>query len=296
MTTKIQWTDTTANPLKERAEKALNRRSSNGGNYCVPISPGCANCYASALNAKGTRFGGNGRKFGVRKEGHPEMWLNLPMLRKWERIRKPRKIFVGSMTDIFGEWVPDWMIYCMLDAMANSKATFQLLTKRPERAFQVMKDWTSLYDHNQPPPNIWLGTSVEDQKRLDERLICLIRTPAAVRFLSVEPLLGPTNLFDVDGPTSVAMNGDDPRNLLYPADMIDWVIIGGESGPNARPLELAWVEDILYQCKAANVPAFVKQLGTHWAKVTLSADRKGGDPAEWPAELRVRMFPGEVWK
>jgi protein gp37 len=286
---KIQWTDQTANPIKEAKE--VDGRLHPNGNYCIPVSPGCVNCYASALNARGTRFGGNGRKFGFRPDGHPAMWLDLPMLRRWERIRKPRKIFVGSMTDIFGPWVTDWMIFAILDAMANSKATFQLLTKRPERAFQVMKDWTFLYDHNQPPPNIWLGTSVEDQKRLDERLIWLIRTPAAVRFLSVEPLLGPVTLFDVGGPAAQGMQYDNPRQLLLPADMIDWVIIGGESGPNARPLELRWIEDVLKQCEDADMPAFVRQLGSRWDN---APHGKGGEPEQWPQHLRVRMFPGEI--
>lgn len=111
MYTKIEWTDQTANPLKEGKEvdDYFPGLFETFGNFCIPISPGCKNCFASVLNSKGTRFGGNGRKFGVRIEGYPKMLLNMQMVKKWRRIRKPRKIFVGSMTDVFGEWVPGWM-------------------------------------------------------------------------------------------------------------------------------------------------------------------------------------------
>jgi protein gp37 len=260
---KIEWTDKTSNPIKEVG----------GGNYCIPISKGCKNCYASVLNSRGTRFGGNGRKFGVRPEGHPEMTLNTEMLAKWARMRKPKRHFVGSMTDIFGEWVPDEMIFDLFDAMADAPMqTFQILTKRPKR-LSLCDDWLD-----------WVGLSAlpqnaEDQKRFDTRLIHLIRSNVRVRFLSIEPLLGPINLLQPDD--SIAHG------------LIHWVIIGGESGPNARPMKLEWVEYILRQCETANIPAFVKQLGSHWAKEVGASHSKGGDPSEWPAELRARMFPGD---
>lgn len=279
--TTIEWTDQTNNPIKEAKE--VDGKLVNHGNYCIPISPGCKNCYASVLN-KNAFFGGNGRKFGVRPEGHPEMWLDISMLEKWQRIRKPRKIFVGSMTDIFGDWVPEWMIFAMIDAMINSMATFQLLTKRPERASQCVAAWLRIAVGASPNPlqlsdNIWIGTSVENQQQLNERSFWLASTPGAVRFLSIEPLLGPIDLFLVDDP-------------LIP----DWVIIGGESGPHARPVDCDWILDILSQCRAANVPAFVKQLGSNWAKRSGAKHSKGGDPDEWPSSLGVRMFPGEVWE
>lgn len=283
--TDIQWTDKTQNPIKRK----------DGGNYCEMISPGCANCYASLLNSKGTRFGGNGLAFGGSNQGRPEMTLNVEMLKSWARMRKERKIFVGSMTDVFGEWVPDWMNFQMLDAMANSVATFQLLTKRPERMSKIIDNWLRINSFGVVPSHIWLGTSAEDQKRLDERLIWLIRTQSQVRFLSLEPLLGPIQLPDCDSNTGLMMQEDSLAQILEPIDYIDWVIIGGESGPNARPLEIEWIEDILRQCSAANIPAFVKQLGSHWAKRSGAAHKKGGDPDEWPEYLRVRMFPGENW-
>jgi protein gp37 len=263
---KIQWTDKTANPLKAQW----------GGNYCEKISPGCANCYASVLNGKGDRFGGNGKSFGgVRPEVRPEMTLNTEMLAKWARMRKPKKHFVGSMTDVFGEWVPDRMIFDLFVSMAAAPLqTFQILTKRPER-LTLLNGWLSWEGLSVLPSNIWIGTSAEDQKRLDERIGHLARLPAQVAFLSMEPLLGPIE---------IASNS------------IDWVIIGGESGPGARPMKLEWVEDILRQCEAANIPAFVKQLGSHWANEAGASHSKGGDPSEWPEILRVRMFPGDNWE
>jgi protein gp37 len=262
---KIQWTDDTANPIK---------RADDGGNYCEMVSPGCARCYASTLNAAGTRFGGNGLKFGGANQDRPEMTLNVDMVNSWSRMRKARKIFVGSMTGIAGPWVPDWMVYALFAGMANApRQTFQLLTKRPERMAELVGGWLRQVGLGQLPKNIWLGTSAEDQKRLDERLTWLMRSLAQVTFLSLEPLLGPIRM-----PTR---------------DMPDWIIIGGESGHNARPLHLSWIEDILEQCRAAGIPAFVKQMGSHWGG---AAHSKGGEPEEWPMGLRVRMFPGEVWR
>jgi protein gp37 len=198
------------------------------------------------------------------------MTLNTDMLASWARMRKSKKIFVGSMTDLFGEWVPDTYIFDILSAMAKApNQTFQILTKRP-------MIWCAIMAREKLPDNIWLGISTEDQKRYDERWTWLIRIPAQIRFLSIEPLLGPIQLENLQ---------------LYP---INWVIIGGESGPNARALDLAWIEDIIGQCRAANIPAFVKQLGSAWAKAP-GNHSKGGVPDEWPEHLRVRMFPGEVW-
>lgn len=263
----IEWTDTTDNPIKR----------ADGGNYCEKITKGCKNCYASDLNSKGTRFGGNGQSFGgVRPDTRPKMTINTEMLAKWARMRKPKKHFVGSMTDVFGEWVPNKMIFALLDAMATAPMqTFQVLTKRPERCPGLIDKWLAWNGLPKLPENIWLGTSAENQRYLDERLRWLMLAQAQVRFLSLEPLLGP-----------IEIGQSSP---------VDWVIIGGESGSKARPLDVDWVSDILEQCKAANIPAFVKQLGSHWAGETGAIHSKGGDPDEWPEALRVRMFPGNTW-
>lgn len=147
-----------------------------------------------------------------------------------------------------------------------------------------------------PLPNVWLGTSVEDQEAADERIPHLLKCPAAVRFLSCEPLLGPVDLTAYFGGTYVGLPGDNVHpNYNFG---IEWVIAGGESGLGARPCDVAWVRSIVEQCKAASVPVFVKQLGSNAVlKVTPGVemfsckDRKGGDPSEWPEDLRVREFP-----
>jgi protein gp37 len=269
--TKIQWTDRTTNPIKRQ----------DGGNYCEKISAGCANCYASGLNSKGTRFGGNGLPFGgVRPEARPEMALNIKMLGKWGRMRKPKKHFVGSMTDIGGPWVPDWMIFALLNAMREAPLqTFQILTKRPERLAEVSIPWLRHAGLGQFPKNIWIGISAENQATYDERIKWLGRILAQVRFVSLEPLLGP---IEISGP-------DNPRAH----ESLDWVIVGGESGPNARPLEMHWLGAISAQCKCYGIPQFTKQMGSHWARRTGAVHGKGGDPDEWPEGLRVRMFPGD---
>lgn len=259
---KIEWTDLTQNPLKR----------ADGGNYCEKISPGCANCYASDLNSKSTRFGGNGRPFSGSNQSRPEMVLDVEMLEKWGRMRKAKKIFLCSMTDMFGEWVPDEMIFQMLDAMAAAPAqTFQILTKRPERVGGLVAEWLAWNGKDILPSNIWLGISAEDQRRLDERLQYLVETQAQTRFLSLEPLLGSIKLHSLQD--------------------VDWIIIGAESGADARPMDLEWVQDILDQCQAANVPAFIKQLGKKFGY----DHPKGGNWNEWHPDFWVRMWPENSW-
>ncbi len=170
--------------------------------------------------------------------------------------------------------------------------------------------WVRFDDSYPLPDNVWLGVSVEDQQRADERIPLLLQVPARVRFLSVEPLLGPVDLCSCN-PKWPDRHSRDCRLLS-----LDWVIIGGESGPRARPCHVEWVRSLVQQCKAAGTPCFIKQLGSkpvigcarckdnpYWGR-TLSSwtrcpdcglkgprDPKGGDPAEWPADLRVREFP-----
>ena len=156
-----------------------------------------------------------------------------------------------------------------------------------------------------PCPNVWLGVSVEDQKRADERIPFLLDTPATVRFLSAEPLLGPLSLLDclsVPHPLNLASTYTD-RDAVVRLDIngqridgIDWVIVGGESGPRARPMRLEWLQNIINQCRGAGVPCFVKQLGArpifHQDDTELFfRDRKGGNIAEWPVRLRIRETP-----
>ena len=158
-----------------------------------------------------------------------------------------------------------------------------------------------------PLPNVWLGVSVEDQQRADERIPHLLLVPAAVRFLSVEPILGPVDLNA--GPVGDALSECDECGTTARGDCdfcqglgrISWVIVGGEGGPGARPCSVEWIRSIVRQCRAAGVPVFVKQLGARpyfhdgmrLSDVQLLRlhNRKGGDPSEWPEDLRVREWP-----
>jgi protein gp37 len=235
------------------------------------------------------------------------------------RHKKPERYFVDSMSDLFHEDVPDeYLDRLFLRVALNRRHTFLILTKRPERmrayCERVMPsptkeeldhvaalttpaeraevgDWAHLTVMGlaEPPPNIWLGTSVEDQASADERIPHLLATRAAVRFLSCEPLLGP-----VDISTYMWIAAADGGTL----HAIDWVIVGGESGPRARPMDLAWVRSLVEQCRAAGVAPFIKQLGSFpvWpseVKWPLELrESHGRDMAEWPEDLRVREFPG----
>lgn len=292
--TKIQWTEATWNPLSG----------------CTPVSPGCLHCYAATMSHrleamgqpkyKGLTVLRNGvRTFNgtIRLD---EKALTIPL--HW---KKPRHIFVNSMSDLFHKDVPFEFVDKVFAVMEQCpQHTFQVLTKRPERMAEYLNqsafgDW--------PLPNVWLGTSVENQKCADERIPWLLQCPAAVRFLSCEPLLGPIDLGDcLDDETYGDEGGDGPCSA------IDWVIVGGESGPNARRCDVNWIADIIRQCRDAGLPCFVKQLGSRPFKGDVGSpdgwpvkdgpvnwetgeihlkDSHGADMAEWPEELRVREWP-----
>jgi protein gp37 len=213
--------------------------------------------------------------------------------------------FVNSMSDLFHEDVAWSLIEQVFDTMqAAPQHTFQVLTKRAENMRRFAEYWA--FHHSEPLPNVWLGVSVEDQPRADERIPLLLQTPAAVRFISAEPLLGPVDLdpwlYRVRVRPGLACRAyrGEPNEEIVPR--LDWVIVGGESGPGARPTQVQWARSIVQQCAAARVPVFVKQLGAHphgddgsdrpnVGNLLHLRDRKGGDMAEWPADLRVREFP-----
>lgn len=363
----IEWTDATWNPVIG----------------CTPVSPGCLNCYAAsmAIRLEGMakkkpngyeprhrkdheRSIGNGSDTDVPDDQRtvriaqvragravftgdvrclPDR-INEPM--KW---RKPRRVFVNSMSDLFHEDVPLEFVDRVFAVMAwCPRHTFQVLTKRPERMAAYMGDRETLERIQMhagvggpepwPFPNVWLGTSVERQQEADDRIPHLLRCPAAVRFLSCEPLLGPVDLhldreylidvMDLDDEREAGRRGTYPFRSAPPwartrrRHLIHWVIVGGESGPGSRPCDVEWIRGIVKQCKDAGVPCFVKQLG---ARIVLRNDShdewprggdeliydhegpgwtyqgekhearlrdpKGGNPQEWPEDLRVREWP-----
>jgi protein gp37 len=268
---KISWTESTWNPILG----------------CAKVSAGCDNCYAirdahrmrSNPNEKvaaayeGLTVVQNGRPNWSGKVRYLPERLDQPL--RWKR---PRRIFVNSMSDIAHEDVSQEAFNAILDMMLKADwHTYQVLTKRPERLLRLLEPVLLRADLPDEilPPHIWLGVSVENVKAM-ERIPPMMQFPSHVAWLSLEPLLEPLPNLPLDG--------------------INWVVIGGESGTlngahRARPMAEQWVEDILGQCRRARVAAYVKQLGTQWAARYESGHRAGADPAEWPEWLRVREYP-----
>jgi protein gp37 len=223
----IEWTEATWNPIAG----------------CVIVSPGCTNCYAQRLAARLQAMGSSKYVGTTRKSGTRHIWtgrvnIDATALEAPLRWRRPLRIFVNSMSDLFQDAVSDEVISQIWSVMRKAGwHTFQILTKRPER----MRELLSRPDFRLP--NVWLGTSVENSSYL-HRIDVLRLVPASVRFVSFEPLLGPIDLMDLTG--------------------IHWAIVGGESGPGARPMARQWIENIRAVCQDQNVAFFFKQWGgTH---------------------------------
>ena len=217
---------------------------------CTKISAGCKNCYAEKIAG---RFWGD-RKF-TDVQWHPER-LEDPL--HW---KKPRRVFVNSMSDLFHPDVPERFIDDVFRVMANTKHTYMILTKRPDRMKRYI--WNrSKYpsDGRAMLPNVWLGVSAENQQAADERIPYLLETPAAVRFVSVEPMLGEVDLtqamYGIDSPGMNVFGFTD--GFGYEA-CLHWVICGCESGQSARPFDMDWARDLRDQCQSADVPFFFKQ-------------------------------------
>jgi protein gp37 len=209
---RIEWTESTWNPVTG----------------CTKISPGCKNCYAERMSKRLKAMGQSNYANGFSLTLQPHM-LDLPL-----RWKKPRTIFVNSMSDLFHKSVPFEFVEEVFNAMNKAHwHRFQVLTKRGERLERLspLLNWT---------PNIWMGVSVENANYVS-RIDQLRSTPAHIKFLSLEPLLGPLPNLDLEG--------------------IDWAIVGGESGYGARPMLLDWVKDLRTQCEEANVAFFFKQWG-----------------------------------
>lgn len=285
---------------------------------CLKVSPACASCYAEfstptrVLRAKGLEVWGPA-KTTVR---HRTSAANRRKPFQWDRAAKAegvrRRVFCSSLSDVFEDhpMLDAWRADLWRTIEACDGLDWQLLTKRPENIMRMVPaHWRAAW-----PKHVWVGTTVEDQQRAKERIPHLRRVPAAVRFLSVEPLLERVDLAPwlfVDGEDdwcgcergARAIIGDGFHRcaacgVTEPAEWgaLSWIIVGGESGPGARPFDLAWARSIVAQCREAGLPVFVKQIGDNpilspgpitWP----STVRAGTDPAEWPEDLRVQQFP-----
>lgn len=231
----IEWTEATWNPTTG----------------CTKVSHGCTNCYAERMAFRLKAMGQPRYKDGFKLTLQDDV-VDLPL-----RWKKPRVIFVNSMSDLFHREVPVEFIQRCFDVMHEaSQHQFQVLTKRPERVKEIAKqlNWAD---------NIWMGTSVENKQTI-ARVRLLQQIPAAVRFLSVEPLLGPVNRIPLAG--------------------IHWVIVGGESGPNSRPMDIEWVRSVRDQCIKSEVPFFFKQWGAF-----------GADGVRRSKKANGRELDGEIW-
>lgn len=297
--TSIEWTDKTWNPVAG----------------CSRVSKGCEHCYAERFAIRLPK------SVYVRSSHSGPRWtgrVDLVPARLAEPLRwkKPQRVFVNSMSDLFHEKISFEDIDRVFAAMSRApQHTFQVLTKRPERMrlymdrphvwteAQLMSWWRALdlgpgvgnppgaFSEIQPVwplPNVWLGVSVEDRLTAAVRLNHLENTKAALRFVSYEPAL-----------EEVGFRGY-LRSPDGDAGCIDWIIVGGESGPGARPFCVSWARETIADCKEAGVPVFVKQLGarvfesqTNWRRPSGITHKKGADMDEWPEDLRVREFPLE---
>jgi protein gp37 len=270
----IEWTDFTVNPIRAR-----NRETGAVGHYCEHDGPECSNCYAETWNSRtrpaGNQLHGTGLPYRPGSLDRLELFLDDDVLSEVSRHRKPARFFWCSMTDLASSFVPDaWLDRLMGVVREKTDLTHQILTKRPDR----LRDYFDGRGETLPP-NLWVGATAGRQDRAGEKLPPLLEIPAAVRFVSAEPLLGPLDLTPWLG-------------------RLHWVIVGAESGPGSRPAEVGWVRSLVRQCQAAGVAVFVKQLGKYvrdeaaGRRLPLKMrDRKGGDPAEWPEDLRVREYP-----
>ncbi|QEX18538.1 hypothetical protein FRZ44_38450 [Hypericibacter terrae] len=318
----IEWTDATWNPTVG----------------CSVVSPGCKHCYAMKLAARLEAMGQPIYRGMTQPSNAGPVWTGKVELSNWGQVikplswKRPRRIFVNSMSDLFHENLADEAIDTIFAVMALCpQHTFQVLTKRPARMREYMKgrgqgrdfrilgdfplervsmsasvdfderEWGALKKHGNlyslycsvpwPLPNVWLGVSTEDQERADERIPLLLETPAAIRFISAEPLLGPVDLTQIDDGAAhrevpreewgsvddeesppalwwntltgerTIMHGGATGDWTRTDAHLDWVIVGGESGPGARPMHPDWARSLRDQCAAAKVPFFFKQWG-----------------------------------
>ncbi len=254
--TKIQWTDATWNIARG----------------CTKVDEDCKYCYMYRESLAGTRYN-------PIQVIRTKTVFNLPL-----KIKAPSKIFTSSLTDVFHPEIDGYRNEMWDIIRRCPHHTFQILTKRPERLPECLPpDWGAGWN------NVWLGASIGSQDSI-ERAWQLLKVPAKCYFLSLEPLHGEVNMVRAD------LLHKNWRNVMTIGRYIDWVIVGGESGNENgkykyRPCELEWIEKIVQDCREAEVPVFVKQLGTYLSKQLNLTDRHGGNIEEFPENLKIRQFP-----
>lgn len=287
------------------------------------MSPGCLNCYAETLAKRNPAvLGGWGK-------GAPRVLAkNWQEPMRWQKRTSmdmpPTRVF-PSLCDWLDDEVPtEWLARFLQLIWDTPSIDWLLLTKRPELWAKRMRECIALtvaslpaleWFNGTPPPNVWLGVSVEDQKWAEDRIPILLETPARLRWLSVEPLLGEIGLHpkwladecdacgrpmprNIEGCWNPHTGDDDCDGSRTVLRKVDWVVVGGESGPKARECHADWIRSLVRQCQSAEVPVFVKQVGSRPIDRSVRAaewgvvkDPKGGDPNEWPMDLCVRQFP-----
>lgn len=358
--TSIEWTDATWSPLRARR-----RDTGKVGQHCERVSPGCTNCYAATHNRRNLPNGGTGLDYVRGSRDLVETFVDTLVLTQPLSWRAPRRIFVENQSDLFADFYDDEQIDHVFGVMALApQHTFQVLTKRPDRMRRYLtgeghkQRWNARGDNLEfegeearrsdircamtmidrdgynrvgglrwPLPNVWLGVTAEDQQRADERIPILLDTPAALRFVSFEPLLGPVTTLE-----RAALRGpwDMARGLKLDAmSALDWIIVGGESGAGARACQVPWIRALVDEARWRGTACFVKQLGSkieerndlvgdtdaetprgrrtwpddtafeeiEWpthqgARIRVRTRHpKAGDLSEWPLCVRVREFP-----
>ena len=243
MPTKIEWTDETINPIVG----------------CSKISSGCAHCYAEKMAWRLKCMGIPKYQDVVDRNGWTgEIRGDLGQFYKLPK--KPKKVFICSMSDLFHENLGDGSRVMVFYAMRDyPQHTYMILTKRPDRMAYFLRRRISP-NCIKAIPNLWLGVTAENQKRADERISILLQIPAAIRFVSVEPMLNSIDIRNYVLPphTTLGLNGETKYYTPYLNSRLDWVIVGPETGPGKRECKPEWIEDLYDQCKAAGVPFFDK--------------------------------------
>jgi protein gp37 len=324
-TTGIEWCDSTLG-FWQGCTRVSEEKNGGGG---------CDNCYAERMNKwlhRGENWGPGAPRLRILTAQRTALSWQRNAAKFRAAHGRDRRVFVNSMADWLDNEVPtDWRIELLDTIRQCPDVTFLLLSKRIgnwkrmlEQAWNVvaetwanhvsgpMLEWIEKWLEGDAPANVWIGTTVVNQAEADRDIPKLLAVPARVRFLSIEPMLGPIDLHDYL-----------IRQINAFTPLIDWIIVGAESGPQARPAQLQWIRSIVKQCKDAGVACMVKQLGNvvhdngiakfDWPAGTKIierprlaqtdapfsvhlVDKKGGDIAEWPEDLRVREFPDKPWR